>query len=133
MTPKARLMPKAVMQKLEAELETAETNKLQGEINGMPNLLTYKELKIITGTEHYVYANIKKYHRSLIAKFRTGTFPINIELGRHQRKPVEERTFPHCTTLVKDERHFLLMSTLQGNTATSTEPMKIKPMKDWKI
>ena len=74
----------------------------------MPKLRTYKKFKLTLETENYVKSNMQRPNRSLLAKFRTGTFPINIELGRHRRLPVAERTCPSCPQQIEDEYHFLL-------------------------
>ena len=76
--------PRQVMSSLESELVESEQKQLMNQISEMAKLRTYKEIKIIPGTEKYIQSNMNKYHRSLISKFRIGVFPINIELGRHK-------------------------------------------------
>ena len=98
---------KETMHKLVTELNS-EGKKLLNEINTMPKLRTYRELKLDTGTEPYVRSHLKKNHRSLTAKMRSGTFPINIELGRYKRLPVHERTCPRCPMEIEDEKHFMM-------------------------
>ena len=104
--------PRKVLVNLENTLAKTAERKLLDEINTMPKLRTYKKVKLDTDTEQYVKSNMNRVQRSLIAKLRTGTFPINIELGRHKRTPVHERTCPHCTDKVEDEIHFTLQCPL---------------------
>ena len=48
-----------------------------------------------------------KAHRSLLARLRGGTAPLQIEIGRYVCLPVEERKCKTCNTgMVEDEQHF---------------------------
>ena len=93
---------------LNKELENIEQTSWHNEVNGMPKLRTYKTLKLDYGTELYTKTTLNKYHRSLIAKTRLGTLPINIETGRYKKQPIHERTCPNCTQEIEDEEHFIL-------------------------
>ena len=84
-----------------------ESKKLMEDMSNMPKLRTYRKLKMNPGTENYVKLNISRQQRSTMAKFRNGTFPINIETGRHKQQPLEERVCHHCNIL-EDEMHYLL-------------------------
>ena len=58
--------------------------------------------------ENYVNMNLNKYVRSVIAQFRAGSLPIEIELGRYQRIPRENRICKQCqNNCVESELHFL--------------------------
>ena len=46
--------------------------------------------------------------RLCLTKLRIGVFPINIELGRYKKIPLEERRCPACPDDVETEIHFLL-------------------------
>ena len=71
-------------------------------------LYYYKQIKNEYKAENYCYINLKRFQRSLLAKFRLGMFPINIELGRYQRIPKEQRLCPLCDLdKVEDELHIL--------------------------
>ena len=77
-------------------------------IQQKPKLYYYKQIKNEYKAENYCYINLKKFQRSLLAKFRLGMFPINIELGRYQRIPREQRFCPLCDLdKVEDELHIL--------------------------
>ena len=99
---------KDTIKQLQEYTNTSESQKLLKEISDMPKLRSYQKLKINTGTENYITYNIKRYHRSLLAKIRIGILPINIELGRYKRTPVENRTCPRCQENIEDEMHFLI-------------------------
>ena len=100
--------PKKVLQELKETLAQKEEEQLMKEINSMPKLRSYKEVKLNAGTEGYIKSNLDKYSRSLISKLRIGTLPINIELGRYSKQPIEDRTCHHCRNKVETEKHFLL-------------------------
>ena len=77
-------------------------------IQQKPKLYYYKQIKNEYKAENYCYINLKKFQRSLLAKFRLGMFPINIELCRYQRIPREQRFCPLCDLdQVEDELHIL--------------------------
>ena len=83
-----------------------------------PKLRTYKQFKLNFGPEKYLYLNLSKHKRSLLAQFRLGILPLNIETGRYKniidnegnirkQKP-EERLCSLCSSgAVEDELHFL--------------------------
>ena len=58
-------------------------------------------------TEEYINLNIKKYHRSLLAQFRCGILPLQIEVGRYRNISLCQRLCPICKLSVEDEIHFL--------------------------
>ena len=71
-------------------------------------LSNYKLLKENFECENYVKMNLNKYVRSVIAQFRAGSLPIEIELGRYQRIPRENRICKQCKmNCVESELHFL--------------------------
>ena len=51
--------------------------------------------------------NLKRAQRSLLAKLRLGMLPINIELGRYNGTPREERWCVNCQNEVEDEFHVM--------------------------
>ena len=78
------------------------------EINNMPKLRTYRELKSTFTCENYVKM-LQPSSRSCIARLRSGVFPLAIETGRWRGKPIEERLCPVCPQpVVETEEHFLL-------------------------
>ena len=83
-----------------------------------PKLRTYRQFKTDFGPEKYLYLNLSKHKRSLLAQFRLGILPLSIEAGRYKnildnsgnirkQKP-EERLCSLCSTgAIEDEFHFL--------------------------
>ena len=60
---------------------------------------------------------MSKSCRSFIAQLRSSTLPLNIEIGRFQQKPVENRLCPCCNdNKVEDEIHFLFNCPLYAGT-----------------
>ena len=56
----------------------------------------------------YLFMNVSKFQRSLLAQFRCGILPLEIEVGRYVNKPISERICRVCEqNLVEDEIHFL--------------------------
>ncbi len=103
-------------QKLTCDLTTI-TNKLYTlmkrewleEIQSKPKLRTYMLFKEEFGIENYVKFHMSKRNRSLLAQFRLGILPLNIEIGRYSNMPVNERLCKLCNTNnVENEYHFLL-------------------------
>lgn len=88
-------------------------NKLwndSGQENGN-KLRTYRIYKFDLKVEHYVNINMDRSHRRILAKFRSGSLPLNIETGRYAKPkvPLMERTCKLCSeNVVEDEMHFLL-------------------------
>jgi len=76
--------------------------------NGRNKLRTYRLFKSDIGSEQYV--NIRnRHHRSALAKFRSGTAPIAIELGRHNGVQYHNRLCTLCkSNNIEDELHILV-------------------------
>ena len=71
-------------------------------------LRTYKLFKRHVETEKYVTANLSKYERSLIAKFRSGTLQLAIKTGRFRNIEINNRLCILCNqNQVENEIHFL--------------------------
>lgn len=58
-------------------------------------------------TEDFLHLNITRYQRSLLAQFRCGILPLEIEVGRYRNIKLHERICRICNTSVEDEIHFL--------------------------
>ena len=57
--------------------------------------------------EPYVTLNLNRELRSVIARLRTGTLLLMIEIGRFQGISIDERLCPFGCSCVEDETHFL--------------------------
>ena len=74
----------------------------------MPKLRYYNLYKTYFETEDYVQANMSKRHRSVLAQFRAGILPLEVETGRYTGKPLEDRICNFCSSNdVEDEYHLL--------------------------
>ena len=74
---------------------------------GFDKLLYYNLYKGDLAVEDYVTANFSKQQRSIMAQFRAGVLPLEIEVGRYQNVPLGERTCKICLSgVVEDEVHF---------------------------
>ena len=51
---------------------------------------------------------IPRQHRSALAKFRCGVAPLNLEIGRYNRIPENERVCSNCINTIENEMHVLL-------------------------
>ena len=83
-----------------------------------PKLRTYKMFKSHKYTENYVKFNLSCKERSMLAKFRMGVLPINIEVGRYRNISVDQRFCYNCVTEIEDEIHFLLVCPVYENGST---------------
>ena len=57
-------------------------------------------------TEQYTNTVLCRAHRSLLAKLRGGSAPLEIERGRYIGIPVDQRECNLCSDGVEDEIHF---------------------------
>ena len=73
--------------------------------NGKNKLRLYNKFKLDTKPEGYLKLSYK--YRSIIAKFRSGVAPINIELGRYAGIAERDRMCSKCN-ITEDENHVLL-------------------------
>ena len=85
-----------------------EKERWQTEVSSKPKLRLYVNFKTEYGkTEEYVQKVRVKSHRSLLARLRGGTAPLQIETGRYIGLPVEERICRSCNTRqAEDKQHF---------------------------
>ena len=80
----------------------------KGNANGN-KLRTYRKFKSELCTEQYLNLNIPRTKRSPFVKLRCGVLPLQIELGRFQRIPIDQRICTQCDSgEVEDEMHFLM-------------------------
>ena len=82
----------------------------RGQENGN-KLRTYRLYKSDLLPEPYVKINMDRTHRRILAKFRSGSLPLNIETGRYAKPkvPLLERTCKLCSNnCIEDEMHFLM-------------------------
>ena len=93
---------------IRAKLMNIYKDKWLNDVSSQSKLSNYKLLKENFECENYVKMNLNKHVRSVIAQFRAGSLPIEIELGRYQRIPRENRICKQCqSNCVESELHFL--------------------------
>ena len=84
-----------------------------------PKLRYYNLYKCTVEPEDYVInKNLSKYHRSLLAQFRCGILPIEVELGRFRNIDLENRICPMCHSDVEDEFHLLSLCNVYDDLRT---------------
>jgi hypothetical protein len=77
-------------------------------VQNKPKLRTYKLFKHVYESEPYVLCFLDREKRSYVAQLRSGILPLQVEVGRWNGIPIEERTCLLCNLgLVEDECHFL--------------------------
>ena len=72
-----------------------------------PKLRNYTKFKQDINMENYLVKSTR-YQRSLLAQLRLGILPLQVEVGRYYRKPLNERLCVLCSDqVIEDECHFL--------------------------
>ena len=97
-----------VIDDMQSLLMNVESNNWDIARHNKDKLRTYNMFKCNYEPEEYVYLNLKRNVRSLIAQFRCGILPLQIEVGRYRNVPVENRLCFSCTNKIEDEYHLLM-------------------------
>ncbi len=85
-------------------------------IGRKPKLHIYVTFKDTYEVESYALSFMNRKHRSYLAQYQCGILPLEIENGRWQNKPVEERMCKVCESgEVENEFHFIFSCTLYNN------------------
>ncbi len=93
---------------LEARLRRMNRDRWWLEATTMPKLRTFINIHDISQDRILVLKNLKRNHRSLIAKLKAGVLPLHLELGRYKNSPIETRVCHICDAgFLEDELHFL--------------------------
>ena len=83
-------------------------NDWKNELPTKPKLRTYITFKENYGTEDFARCCHDRLQRSLIAQIRSGTLPLNIEVGRFRNIQLEDRICTLCNNnMLEDEFHFV--------------------------
>ena len=84
----------------------------QNQIKAKPKLRFYRYFKNEPATELYVKSNLSTYERSCLAQLRLGILPIEVETGRYNSVPYENRKCKLCNLdEIGDELHLLFRCT----------------------
>merc|ERR1712121_249686 len=68
----------------------------------------YNLYKSEKNVEDYLLLDLTKFQRSILAQYRCGILPLQIEVGRYRNIELSQRICPMCNLEVEDEIHFLL-------------------------
>ena len=68
----------------------------------------YRLYKDRLTVEQYLKCNLSRYERSVFAKLRSGSLPLEIETGRYKGLDLEERVCQKCHLATEDEVHFMV-------------------------
>ena len=97
----------------ESRLLTKFTQQWTEQVGKKPKLRTYKQFKNTYETENYVCLNLDRHQRSILAQFRSGILPLQVELGRYNNTKPEDRKCTLCTkNATEDECHFAFHCTM---------------------
>ncbi len=73
-----------------------------------PKLRTYIKYKTRFRTEEFAKCLLRRKHRCILAQFRSGTLPLQIETVRWQNLPIPERLCLVCAEdAVENDFHFI--------------------------
>ena len=88
---------------IQADSQDWDINRYKSQKLRYYNLYKYEK-----GNENYLHFNISRYQRSILAQFRCGILPLQIEIGRYRDVPLCDRLCEVCDgNSVEDEIHFL--------------------------
>ena len=95
------------LQQCKSILHNIECDRWHFECLRKPKLRTYIQMKFVYEKESYVSLDLNRTVRSFIARLRTGTLLLMVEVGRFRGVELENRICPICFSEVEDEIHFL--------------------------
>lgn len=98
---------KRLLEVIKQSLLEQSLQKWKNDTSSQPKLRTYISFKSDIYAEPYLLKYLPPHLRSVIAQFRCGILPIEIELGRYRGKSPEERLCPFCDEQIEDEIHFV--------------------------
>ena len=101
-------------------------------ITTSPKLRTYCTFKENPHLEPYVYKIKNRQERSLLAKLRFGTLPLQVEIGRWQNIKFEDRVCPICHTGVEDENHLVFYCSGYNEERYNFENNMCSIQKNWR-
>ena len=104
-----RLSTKFIVDTVRNQLQENFKNRWSVDVNNMSKLRTFKLVKSAFQTEPYIKMCLSRKQRSVIARMRCGTFPLEVEKGRYRNVPANQRICKMCNSnAIEDETHFLL-------------------------
>jgi hypothetical protein len=100
------------MKEFVQRLKDCECQEWSSNVSQISKLRTYCVFKEDRSVESYLSLDIPRRLRSCIARFRTGCHNLQIEIGRHENIPLENRLCKYCMEceqiqVIEDEYHVL--------------------------
>ena len=126
----------SILEKVKIKLCNEFYTKLSGQVPDMSRLVLYQNLDVhfntyIMETSAYCKILLNRQQRSVIAKLRHGTLPLEVELGRYRSIPKENRLCKYCNiTCIETPEHFILECDRYKpeRTIFMNEILKIEPL-----
>ena len=107
------------------QFENIQKNKT-GKLHYLSNILRIFKL------QNYLESPLTKEHRSFLSKIRISVRSLNIETGRYNSTPREQRLCKFCPSSVEDEKHFILhcpkYMVLSVGSGASIDPRRRVPV-----
>lgn len=105
---------RSLVEKVKQKLINSRNNQWHDSLLQSAKLRTYRTFKTTINKECYLDRFLSIKQRSALARFRCGSFPLAVELGRYRRPvtPLEQRTCRLCNNgQIENEMHFLMQCT----------------------
>ena len=97
-----------------------------------PKLRYYNMYKSNFSVEEYVNCNMPKWQRSVLAQFRAGILPLEVETGRYQNIELQDRLCKFCRlNEVEDEIHFICQCTFYNEARNDLYIKTIEVLPDF--
>ena len=94
---------------IEQSLLDQNEQKWKDSVSNMPKLRTYALLKEDLSVPMYISSRLTPASRSILARFRNGTYPLAVETGRYTGVPLDQRICLICSKNdIENEHHFLV-------------------------
>ena len=94
---------------IEQSLLDQNEQKWKDSVSNMPKLRTYALLKEDLSVPMYISSRLTPPSRSILARFRNGTYPLAVETGRYTGVPLDQRICLICSKNdIENEHHFLV-------------------------
>ena len=106
-----RISARNLVDKVKQKLTNIRERQWADSVLQSAKLRTYRTFKFSIGKEEYLDRFLSIQQRSAVARFRCGSFPLAVELGRYRRPviPLEQRTCRVCNNgQIENEEHFLI-------------------------
>ena len=118
--------------KIYMDLSISRNGQLGCPFHEMDNLLVHFAKWTISHLGHNIYKIKNRQERSLPAKLRFGTLPLQVEIGRWQNIKFEDRVCQICHTGVEDENHLVFYCSGYNEERHNFENNMCSIQKNWR-